>query len=255
VPVPADAGGVRPDHLAAALERSGARLAYLQPLWANPTGTTLDADRRPLVLEAVRRAGALVIEDDWSRDLPIDGPAPPPLAAADDDGHVVYVRSLTKSAAPGLRVAAIGARGAAGARLRAARVVDDFFVAGPLQEAVLDLLGSPGWRRHLRALPGHLRERRDALLAAVGRELPAWRVERPGGGFHVWARLPDGTDDAALAAEAAAHGVAVFPGGPWFAAEAPAPHLRLTFAAAPPERLAEGVRRLAVAAGSTSSAR
>ena len=94
---------------------------------------------------------------------------PPPLAADDPDGHVVYVRSLTKSAAPGLRVAGIGARGAAGARLRAARIVDDFFVSGPLQEAALEVVSAPGWRRHRRRLRAALRERRDALAAALQR--------------------------------------------------------------------------------------
>ena len=57
--------------------------------------------------------------------------------------------------------------------------------------------------------------------------------------------LPEGTDDVALASAAAADGVVVFPGRPWFPAEAPGPFLRLTFAAAPPDALDEGVRRLA----------
>jgi DNA-binding transcriptional MocR family regulator len=63
--------------------------------------------------------------------------------------------------------------------------------------------------------------------------------------MHLWVRLPAGTDDAALAAAAAAEGVAVFPGRPWYAAEPPAPHLRLTYAAAAPELMDEAVRRLA----------
>jgi len=246
--VASDAGGVRPDLLAAALRRTGARVFCCQPLFANPHGAVLRADRRPAVLDAVAAAGAFVVEDDWARDLAIDGDPPPPLAAADPDGHVVYVRSLTKSAAPGLRIAAVGARGAAGARLRAVRVVDDLFVSGPLQEAALELVSSPAWRRHLRRLRAALRERRDALAAAVDRRLPELRVAgRPAGGLHLWAALPEDVDDVALAAAAAARGVVVYPGRPWFPAESPAPFLRLTFAAAPPAALDEGVRRLALA--------
>jgi DNA-binding transcriptional MocR family regulator len=67
----------------------------------------------------------------------------------------------------------------------------------------------------------------------------------PAGGLHVWVRLPNGTDDMALTVRAAAAGVLVSPGRPWFAAEPPAPHLRLTFAGAPAAELTEGVRRLA----------
>jgi DNA-binding transcriptional MocR family regulator len=248
VPVAADGDGVRPDLLADALRRTGARAFYCQPLFANPTGATLAPDRRAAVLDSVAAAGAFLIEDDWARDLAIDADPPPPLAAADRDGHVVYLRSLTKSAAPGLRVAAVGARGAAGARLRAVRIVDDLFVSGPLQEAALELLAAPAWRRHLRRLRAELRVRRDALAAALARHLPELRVDpRPAGGLHLWAALPDGTDDVAIAAAAAARDVVVYPGRPWFPAEPPAPFLRLTFAGAPPEALQEGVRRLATA--------
>jgi DNA-binding transcriptional MocR family regulator len=246
VPVPTDQGGVRPELLAGAFALTGARVFYCQPLHANPTGATLADGRRAAVLEAVSAAGAFLIEDDWARDLRIDGDAPPPLAASDPDGHVVHLRSLTKAAAPGLRVAAVSARGAAGARLKAARIIDDFFVSGPLQHATLELVSAPAWRRHLRALRTELRERRDALVAALGEHLPEWELQTvPAGGLHVWVRLPDGLDDVAFTARAAAAGVLVSPGRPWFAAEPPAPHLRLTYAGAPAPDLVEGVRRLA----------
>ncbi|WP_089158407.1 aminotransferase-like domain-containing protein [Micromonospora sp. NBS 11-29] len=248
VPVPADADGVRPDQLAAAFTRTGARLFYCQPLYANPHGATLAADRRTRVAAVVREAGAFLVEDDYARDLTIDGEAPPPLAADDPAGHVVYLRSLTKSAAPGLRIAALGARGPAGARLRAARLLDDLFVAGPLQQATLEFLTAPAWERHRRTLRRELRARREALLAALDRHLPS--LVPPGvprGGLHLWVRLPDGVDDVALTSAAAAEGVTVFPGRPWYAAEPPAAHLRLTYAAAPPQRMDEAVRRLAAA--------
>ncbi|WP_432826572.1 PLP-dependent aminotransferase family protein [Dactylosporangium sp. CA-092794] len=254
VPVPADRDGVRPDLLAAALRRTGARLFYCQPLFANPHGATLAPARRAAVLAEIRAAGAFLLEDDYARDLAIDGDPPPPLVADDPGGHVVYLRSLTKSAAPGLRVAAIGARGPAGARLRSARVLDDFFVAGPLQQAALDFVTSPAWPRHLRTLRAELRARRDALLDAIRRHLPDVIAPLvPRGGLHAWLRLPDGMDDVAATTAAAAHDVVVFPGRPWYAAEPDAPHLRLTFAAAPPDRLDEGVRRLARALDRSAS--
>ncbi|GIE98881.1 transcriptional regulator [Paractinoplanes rishiriensis] len=248
VPVPADMDGVRPDQLDAAFARTGARLFYCQPLHANPHGATLSGPRRSEVSDVVREAGAFLIEDDYARDLTIDGEAPPPLAADDPDGHVVYLRSLTKSTAPGLRVAAVGARGPAGARLRGARVLDDFFVAGPLQQATLEFVTSPAWTRHRRSIRTELRIRRDALLAALARHLPDLTPHAiPRGGLHLWIPLPEGTDDVAATAAAAAEGVIVFPGRPWFAAEPPAPHLRLTFAAAPAALMDEAIRRLASA--------
>jgi DNA-binding transcriptional MocR family regulator len=246
LPVPSDADGIRPELLAEALERTRARVVYLQPLHANPHGADLAPARRAEVIAIAARAGAFLVEDDWARDLTIDGPAPAPLAADDVDGHVVYVRSLSKAASPGLRVAAVAARGPAGARLRAARVVEDLFVSAPLQHAALDLVSSPGWRRHLKALRVGLRERRDALIGAVERDLGPQAIERiPTGGLHLWVRLPDGTDEPALIAAAARAGLIVSGGGPSFAHEPTGPRLRLTFGGAPPDVLVEGVGRLA----------
>ncbi len=246
VPVPADEHGVRPDLLADALAETGARVVYLQPVFANPHGATLAAERRADVLAAVRAAGAFLVEDDAFRELALGPAPPPPLFGEDPDGHVVHVRSLTKASAPGLRICAVVARGPAAARLRAARVVEDLFVSGPLQETALELVGAPAWRAHLRRLRKILRERRDALAAAVAEQLPGPRVARlPQGGMNLWVRLDPGEDDRELARRADAAGVIVFAGAPFFAAEAPAPFVRLTFAYEPPERLIEGVRRLA----------
>ncbi len=245
IPVPADAQGVRPDLLASAFAQSGARLFYCQPLHANPHGAVLATDRRHTVLDAVAAAGAFLIEDDYARDLTIDGQPPPPLVAADTNGHVVYVRSLTKPAAPGLRVAALAARGAAAARLRATRMVDDLFVAGPLQETALELVAAPSWSRHLRRVHKALRERRDALVAAVREHLGAPCLPSvPTGGFHLWVALPTPIDDMALAERALRSDVIVTAGRHWFPAEAPAPFLRLSYAGADPATLAEGVHQL-----------
>jgi DNA-binding transcriptional MocR family regulator len=246
LPVPSDADGIRPELLAEALTRTGARVVYLQPRHANPHGADLSAGRRAEVIEIAARAGAFLVEDDWARDLTIDGTPAPPLAADDVDGHVVYVRSLSKAASPGLRVAAVAARGPAGARLRAARVVEDLFVSAPLQHAALDLVSSPGWRRHLKALRAGLRERRDALVGALGDHFGSRALQRvPTGGLHLWLALPPGTDEAALVAAASRAGIVVSGGGPSFAAEPTGPYLRLTFGGAPPAVLVEGAGRLA----------
>lgn len=174
----------------------------------------------------------------------------PPLAAEDPDGVVVHIRSLTKSSAPSLRVAALTARGPALERLRAVHAVDSLFVPRPLQETALELVGSSAWARHLRALAAALRDRRAALLSALAARLPALLPTRPPqGGYHLWLRLPEGVDERAVAAAALRLGVAVTPGAAYFAAEPPAPHLRLSYVSTPgTAQLEEGVQRLARAA-------
>ncbi|MFF0463275.1 aminotransferase-like domain-containing protein [Streptomyces mexicanus] len=251
VPVPVDADGVRPDLLADAFRASGARVFVCQPLFQNPTGAVLAPGRRAEVLRIAREAGAFVVEDDYVRRLvhADAGPLPPPLAADDPDGVVVHVGSLTKATSPSFRVCALAARGPVLERLRAIQVVDTFFVPRPLQEAALELVGSPAWLRHLRALSAELKARRDTMAGALRTHLPELALPHiPSGGYHLWLRLPDGTDEAALTAAALRAGVAITPGRPYFSAEPPAPHARLSFAAvAGPAEITEGVRRLRAA--------
>ncbi|MFD9485491.1 PLP-dependent aminotransferase family protein [Streptomyces sp. NPDC059991] len=251
VPVPVDTDGVRPDLLAAAFRATGARVLVGQPLFQNPTGAVLSPARRAEVRAVAREFGAFVIEDDFARLLghAAAGPLSAPLVADDPDGVVVHVRSLTKVASPSLRVGALAARGPVLERLRAIQVVDSFFVPRPLQEAALELVGSPAWPRHLRSVSQELGDRRQAMAAALAVHLPELDVPHlPSGGYHLWLRLPDGTPEDAVAAAALRSGVAVAPGRPYFSAEPPAAHLRLCFAGvAGRAEIDEGVRRLRMA--------
>ncbi|MEV5609851.1 PLP-dependent aminotransferase family protein [Streptomyces sp. NPDC052225] len=251
VPVPVDRDGVRPHLLAQAFKATGARLFVCQPLFQNPTGAVLSAERRPEVLRIAREAGAFVIEDDFVRRLVHEdaGPLPRPLATDDPDGVVVHVCSLTKATSPSLRIGCLAARGSVLERLRAIQVVDHLFVPGPLQEATLELVGSPAWPRHLRTVAGELRHRRDTMTTALTAQVPQLTLPHiPAGGYHLWVRLPDGTDERRLVDGALRAGVAVAPGSPYFAAESPAPYIRLSFVAvAGTAEITEGVRRLRAA--------
>ncbi|MFJ8131808.1 aminotransferase-like domain-containing protein [Streptomyces hydrogenans] len=251
VPVPTDAHGIRPDLLEAAFRATGARVLVCQPLFQNPTGALLPPDRRREVVRIARAAGAFVVEDDFARRLVHEdaGPLPAPLAADDPDGVVVHVCSLTKITSASLRVGALAARGPVLERLRAIQVVDSFFVPRPLQEAALELVGAPAWSRHLRTVSQELRARRDTLAAAVALRLPELALPQlPSGGHHLWLRLPDALPEPALLAAALRAGVAAAPGRPYFCAEPPAGHIRLSFAGvAGPTEIAEGVRRLRTA--------
>ncbi|MFD5079119.1 PLP-dependent aminotransferase family protein [Streptomyces sp. NPDC058371] len=251
VPVPVDPDGVKPALLADAFKATGARVFVCQPLFQNPTGAVLTPERRGEVLRIAQAAGAFVVEDDFVRRLVHEdaGPLPRPLAADDPDGVVVHVGSLTKATSPSFRVGALAARGPVLERLRAIQVVDTFFVPRPLQEAALELVGSPAWPRHLRSVATELKNRRDTMATALRRHLPELALPHiPSGGYLLWLRLPDGTDESALVAAALRAGVAVAPGRPYFSAEPPAGHVRLSFAAvAGTSEITEGVRRLRVA--------
>jgi DNA-binding transcriptional MocR family regulator len=244
VPVPSGGDGPDPEELSRAFTETGARLFYAQPSYANPTGAQWSPERARQVLGVVRTHGAFLIEDDWAHDFGITT-TPSPLAASDDSGHVVYLRSLTKSVSPALRVAAVVARGAARDRLLADRAAESMYVSGLLQAAALDVVTQPAWERHLRGLRPQLRARRDLLLSSLAEHAPQALVEHvPAGGLHLWARLPDATDLPRVVAACEAAGLVLAPGPEWFPAEPTAPHLRLSFAGPEPGSFPAGARIL-----------
>lgn len=247
IPVPTDVNGVNTELLDEAFRRSGARLFYCQPCYANPTGAVLEESRRRDVIDIIEKYGAFLIEDDWARDFQLaSSTMPAPLAQLDRHGHVVYIRSLTKCSAPGLRVGAICARGPGFERLRLARLVDDFFVPGILQQTTLEMVTAASWPSHLRFLRSSLRKRRDTLAEQLQLQLGAdCLMLIPDGGLHLWVKLPPGISDRDVQMQAQKVGVLVSPGYHWFPGEPPGGYLRLTFAAAQPENVASGVRKIA----------
>ncbi|MFB8386832.1 PLP-dependent aminotransferase family protein [Microbacterium sp. NPDC055910] len=230
VPVPTGADGPDLDALERAFVETGARGFYAQPTFANPTGVQWRRSHADAVLDIVRSHGAFLIEDDWAHDFGITSDAAS-LAARDDHGHVVYVRSLTKSVSPAIRVAAVIARGPVRERLLAELQAQTMYVSGVLQAAALDVVTQPAWRTHLRGLRQQLAARRDLLVDAVGAHIPGATIEViPGGGLNLWVRLDDGTDLARLVKESEARGVLIAAGDEWFPAEPTGSYIRLNFA-------------------------
>ncbi|MEU6061209.1 PLP-dependent aminotransferase family protein [Streptomyces sp. NPDC047097] len=242
VPVPSGADGPDPEALERAFRQSGARVFYAQPSFANPTGAHWAPERADRVLDTVRAHGAFLVEDDWAHDFGIEA-ASVPLAARDEGGHVVYLRSLTKSVSPAVRIAGVVARGPARARILAGAQAESMYVSGLLQAVALDVVTQPGWRTHLRGLGRRLAARRDLLAGALAEHVPEARLEAvPRGGLNLWARLPDGTDPERLVRDCEAAGVAVASGDAWFPAEPAGVHLRLNYAGPDPGAFPEGAR-------------
>lgn len=247
IPVPTGAEGPHPDDVARAFARSGAGALYAQPTYANPTGGQWSPDRARAILDVVREHGAFLIEDDWAHDFGITT-TPSPIAAHDDEGHVVYLRSFTKSVSPALRVAAVVARGPARERILADRAADSLYVSGVLQAAVLDVVSQPSWNTHLRHLRAALRHRRDVLVGSLATDAPTAVIEHlPPGGLNLWARLPDGTDVARLVRSCERAGLMIAPGDEWFPAEPAGPHIRLNYSGPNPGAYGEAARILGAA--------
>lgn len=243
VPVPSSSRGPDPDELSRAFEQTGARAFYAQPTFANPTGAQWSSELGDRVLDVVREHAAFLIEDDWAHDFGIDADPVVPLAARDDGGHVVHLRSLTKSVSPAVRVAGLVARGPARERILAGAQAESMYVSGLLQAVALDVVTQPAWRTHLRNLGHQLAARRDLLVGAVRQHVPSAHIEAvPHGGLNLWLRLPDTTDPERLQRDCEAAGVAVAPGHEWFPAEPTGVYLRLNYAGPHPGAFPEGAR-------------
>ena len=242
VPVPSGPLGPDPDDLARAFEESGARVFYAQPNYANPSGAQWPTTLHEQVLEVVRDHGAFLVEDDWAHDFGITTNATP-VAAHDDTGHVIYLRSLTKSVSPAVRVAAVIARGPARERILADRGAESMYVSSLLQAAALDVVTQPGWRSHLRGLRQQLQSRRDLLVAAVQEHAPRAHIDHvPTGGLNLWVRLADGTDLGQLTHDCERAGLVIAPGTEWFPAEPTGPFVRLNYAGPNPAAFTAGAR-------------
>ena len=240
IPIPSGANGPDPQELIRAFEETGARAFYAQPTFANPTGIQWSPGLAGDVLDVVRRYGAFLIEDDWAHDFGITADASP-LAARDDSGHVVYLRSLTKSVSPAVRVAGIIARGPARERILADTHAQSMYVSGLLQAVALDVVTQPGWKTHLRGVRQQLTGRRDLLASALREHVPGAEVAvLPRGGLNLWLRLPDSTDLPRLVRDCENDGVLVAAGNEWFPAEPTGPYLRLNYSGPNPGAFPEG---------------
>lgn len=250
VPVAGDADGPLPAELAAAIDEHDPALLYLVPTFQNPTGRTIPAGRRAELAAVLADRGVWVIEDDPYGELRYDGDPVAPLAAEPAiAGQVVRVSSLSKVVAPGLRLGWIAAPAELRAALVIAKQATDLHTSTVTQAAARHWLASGRLAPQLERLRAVYRERRDAFAAALPGALPAGTTfEVPAGGMFIWARLPEGHDAQALLSRALAHDVAFVPGAAFYATDPDPRTLRLSFTTHAPERLREGLRRLAAAA-------
>lgn len=244
VPVPLEADGIDLDAFEAALAAGPIALAHVIPNFHNPAGCTLSAAKRARLVELASEHGFWIFEDDPYRELPFEGEALATMLSLDRSERVIHASSFSKTVSPGVRVGYLAGPGAEIAKL-AKRANETYISPNMLAEAVvLELCRSGGLDANIEFAKGALRERRDTLVEALREQLPEAEFVVPGGGYFLWLDLAEGTDATALLAEAKGEGAA-FVAGPDFMIEGGGNSLRLSFASVPPERIPEGVARIA----------
>jgi len=195
VPLPVDDRGIDVAALVALSRRETVRLVYVTPHHQYPTTVTLSPTRRLALLDHARRLGIAILEDDYDQEFHYDGRPVLPLASNDPDGNVIYVGTLAKILAPGLRLAFVVAPPAVIARLAAERALIDRQGDAVLECAIAELLEDGDIERHARRTRRIYHARRDAFCAGVERELGgAISFRRPPGGMALWAKAAPDVD-------------------------------------------------------------
>jgi DNA-binding transcriptional MocR family regulator len=234
----AAAGGWQVELIRATLRQTSPRLAYLTPDFHNPTGALVDESARRDVLRTARQTGTTVIVDESFVDL---GFCPGARASAAIDPSVISIGSLSKPVWGGLRVGWLRAAPDLVHRLAALRASID--MAGPVLDQLIAVDLFDRLDEITAARVAELRPQRDALIAALARELPQWRIAVPQGGLSMWAEL-DAPLSTPLTLLATQVGVVLVPGSRFGIDGTLERFLRLPFAL-PAQRLDEAVRRIA----------
>ncbi len=248
VAVPTDDDGMRPEALAHALETEpDVRLVYVIPDSQNPSGRTWTLERRRTLIELAADAGVVVIEDSPYGEIRFDGaPLPAVAALADGRGAVVYLGTFSKVFCPGMRLGWVAGPSAVVQRYVLLKQSADLHTSTLSQRIAARYLNSHDLDANVARVIEIYRERRDAMLEALDAHFPddaTWT--RPQGGLFVWVELPPDLDARRLLERALERDVAFVPGAAFFPEPGHDNTMRLNFSAMPPDRIREGVRRLA----------
>jgi len=238
VPVAMDDEGLDPDALEAAL-RDGAPPAFLYtiPTFQNPSGRTLSTERRRRVAELAVEHDLLVLEDDPYGLVRFEGEEPPSLYEL-SGGRVAYSSSFSKTIAPGIRVGYFVLPAELERELEATATATYITPALLGQATVHEFLRRGRFELNLERVRGLLRSRRDAMVSALERELPAARWSRPQGGYFLWLELPHAVETADAGGVTFVRG-ADFGGAP--------NEIRLAYSYVSPDEISTGIARLAAA--------
>ena len=248
LPVPVDRDGLEVETLARLAQGQCLRAVYVTPHHQYPTTVTLKAARRIALLELARARGVAIIEDDYDHEFHYDGRPVLPLASANVAGRVVYVGTLSKVLAPGLRIGYVAAPAAVVGAVAAVRSLVDIQGDRALEAALASFIEDGELQRHIGRARRVYAARREILTSCLRRTFSDdVAFATPSGGMALWVRFRVRTNLDAFARRSAEHGVFWYPGRRYAFDGRPQPFARFSFAALDERELPEAVRRLGAA--------
>lgn len=243
--VPVDNEGMRVDLLHNLCDKYKPKLIYTVPTFQNPTGAVMPTKRRKQVLELAKSVHCLVVEDDPCSEIYFEKKPPASLKSLDQEGHVIYLKGLSKILAPGCRIGVLTASGSIFKRLLAAKANAD--LGSPLltQQAIIPFITSKRMMEHLKKLRTALKVRRDLVLEILSQHAPeevSWFV--PKGGLNLWITLPAWVDTDHLLLEAKKQQLTFLPGSACYPTEHENHHVRISYSYMNEQQLEQGIKIL-----------
>lgn len=247
--VPMDEHGMIPEALREHITRLKAagrniKLLYTIPSFHNPAGVTLSWERRLEILAIAKEHNILVLEDNPYGLLYFDKPAPDAMRSVEEEG-VIYLGTFSKTLAPGFRTGWALAPHAIREKLVLANEAAVLSPSSFSQLVISEYLATADWKGQINTFRGVYKERKEAMLSALGEHLPELEWTNPNGGFYVWVTLPEPLDSKAMLPRAVKELVAYTPGTAFYGDGNGRQNIRLSFCYPTPEQIRLGIRRLA----------
>ena len=242
-----DENGIDPEDVERKILQYHPKMVYVIPTFQNPTGKTLPAERRERLAALGSRYDVIIIEDDPYRDLRYSGRDLLPIKAYDKTGHTVLANSFSKIFSPGSRLGYVYAAHDIIEKLADAKTATNSHSSMLPQVLCAEFFARGCFDAHLKKVCAIHKERRDAMMAALEKNMPAGtKWVYPDGGLFTWVELPDGIDTTELLKEAAAYRVAYIAGAGFFVGNTGEGRncMRLSYGNVTPEKIEIGMKRL-----------
>ena len=247
ISTPIDGDGIIIEVLEEKLAKHKPAFIYTIPVYHNPAGVTLSANRREKLVSLAEKYGFLIIADEAYQMLAYASAPPPPMTYFDTSARILSLGSFSKILAPGLRLGWMQAKPSLLEPFIASGYLESGGGLNPFVSGIVQSMIELGLQKdYLNFLKKTYRKRLVTLSKALRQQIPALRFTDPHGGYFIWSLLPEGTDTETLLAEAKNHQVGFQPGIKFSSAKGLCNYLRFCFTFYGQADLLEGVKRLSL---------